>query len=379
MEISTSYDQSQTMTPETVLRCITDAQLLHVAEKWLTGKRLNREDGLVCLHTPDLLGLGSLAFLDRTARYGRNASFVANYHVNYTNICVNKCGFCAFHRDKNASDAYLLSPEELAEHVRSCPVPDLREVHLVGGCNPSLKFDYYRALVRAIKAVSPSIRLKAFTAVEIEHMARSAGLSTAEALRFLKEEGLDALPGGGAEIFAQRVRQVLCPLKIDADTWLAIHGEAHEAGLGSNATLLFGHIETREERIDHLLKLRDQQDKTGGFRAFIPLVFHSSNTKLHYLPRTDGVDILKTIATSRLVLDNIPHIKAYWVMLGPKLAGTALWFGADDLEGTLVAEKITHEAGGTTPAGMSRSELQDLIRDAGFEPVERDTFHKAVT
>jgi aminodeoxyfutalosine synthase len=364
--------------PARVLALIRDTRLARVAEQWLAGNRLNQEDGLACLQTTDLLGLGSLAFLDRTARYGSEASFIANYHINYTNICGNKCRFCAFYRDAGASDAYLLTPEQVADRVRNCPVQGLREVHLVGGCHPALDFDYYRALVRAIKGVSRDIRLKAFTAVEIEHMARKEGISVPEALTALKQDGLDALPGGGAEVFAPRVREALCPPKISGDSWLAVHGHAHGMGIGSNATLLFGHIETPEERVDHLLRLREQQDKTHGFRAFIPLVFHSPNTSLRHLGRSDGVDILKTVATSRLMLDNIPHIKAYWVMLGPKLAATALWFGADDLEGTLVDEKITHEAGGTTAAGMSRTELEDLIRDAGFVPVERDTFHGVV-
>jgi aminodeoxyfutalosine synthase len=248
----------------------------------------------------------------------------------------------------------------------------------VGAINPQPDFSYYVDLLHALKAVSPEIKLKAFTAVEIHHIAKKAGISWEECLIALRDAGLSALPGGGAEVFSERVREELFPSKIDADTWLAIHATAHRLGIGTNATLLFGHIETLPERVEHLLRLRKQQEETGGFRAFIPLVFHAPNTSLSHLPGPTGIDILKTIATSRLILDNFPHIKAYWIMLGLKLTQVALHFGADDLEGTIVQEKITHEAGADTAAGLSRTELEDLIADAGFLPVERDTFHHAV-
>lgn len=335
-------------------------------------------DGLTCLETNDLLGLGTLASAARRARYGDKAFYVVNHHLNYTNICINGCKFCAFHRTLGSSEGYVLSPEEAAEKIASAAVEGLREVHLVGAINPDLEFSYYLELLRALRAVSPNLRLKAFTAVEIDHISRKAGLSWTECLSALRDEGLSAMPGGGAEVFSQRVKDKLFPTKIGADTWLAVHGTAHRLGIGTNATLLFGHIETLEERVHHLLRLRDQQDETGGFRSFIPLVFHTANTSLAHLPGLTGVEILKTIATARLVLDNIPHIKAYWVMLGLKLAQTALHFGADDLEGTIVQEKITHQAGATTAAGLSRPELEDLILNAGFEPTERDTFHQRV-
>lgn len=363
---------------EATLERVTDSDLRRVGRKMFAGERLDRSDGLVCLETDDVPGLGSLALAAKRARYGDRVFYVVNHHLNYTNTCVNACRFCAFHRPPGAADAYVLSPNEAANRIASSGVADLKEIHLVGGVNPALNFEYYLDLLRALKAVSPDITIKAFTAVEIHQIAIQAKLPAPECLAALNEAGLSAMTGGGAEVFSERVRQELFPNKIGADDWLAIHGTAHRLGIGSNATLLFGHIETRSERMDHLLRLRDQQDETGGFRAFIPLVFHAPNTGLSHIPRVGGVEILKTVATARLVLDNFPHIKAYWIMLGLKLAQTALHFGADDLEGTIVQEKITHEAGATTAAGLSRQDLEDLIRSAGFVPTERNTFHQAV-
>ncbi len=303
---------------------------------------------------------------------------MANHHINYTNICVNGCKFCAFHRSQGSPEGYLLKPEEVAAQIHRSGVSGLREVHLVGAINPEPDFTYYLDLLRAIKTVGPDIRVKAFTAVEIDHISKRASLSWSDCLAALREAGLDALPGGGAEVFSERVRRELFPSKIDSDTWLAIHATAHRLGIGTNATLLFGHIETPVERIEHLLRLRAQQDETGGFRAFIPLVFHPGNTSLSDLPGPTGVETLKTIAAARLILSNIPHIKAYWVMLGLKLAQTALHFGADDLEGTIVAEKIAHQAGAETAVGLTREDLEQLILSAGLTPVERDTFHQTI-
>ena len=361
-----------------VLDRITDPVLLGVAQKFFAGERLDRADGLACLETPDLLGLGQLAYASRAVRFGRRASYVVNYHLNYTNICANACKFCAFHRTADSTDGYLLSPEEAAARIAAAAPMELKEVHLVGAINPEPDFPYYLDLLAAVKRAAPRAELKAFTAVEIDHIARRAGLSWEECLTKLKEAGLRALPGGGAEVFSERVRQMLFPSKISAGTWLAVHGTAHRLGIGTNATLLFGHLETPAETVEHLARLREQQDQTGGFRSFIPLVFHPRNTEIAHLPGPTGVEILKVIATSRLMLDNIPHIKAYWIMLGLKMAQTALHFGADDLEGTIVHEKITHEAGATTSVGLSRKDLEDLIVDAGFQPVERDTFHQTV-
>jgi aminodeoxyfutalosine synthase len=366
------------ISPNDILKRITDEALIEVGRKFFAGSQLDLADGLACLETPDLAGLGTLASAARRARFGDRAFYVVNHHINYTNICINGCKFCAFHRLQGSSEGYLLNPEEVAAQIRRSGALGLREVHLVGAINPEPDFSYYLDLLRAIKRVGPDIHVKAFTAVEIDHIAKRASLSWTDCLAALHEAGLDALPGGGAEVFSERVRRQLFPSKIGADTWLAIHGTAHRLGIGTNATLLFGHIETPEERIEHLLRLRAQQEETGGFRAFIPLVFHPGNTSLSDLPGPTGVETLKTIATARLILSNIPHLKAYWVMLGLKLAQTALHFGADDLEGTIVAEKIAHQAGAETAVGLTRQDLEQLILSAGLIPAERDTFHQAI-
>jgi aminodeoxyfutalosine synthase len=361
-----------------VLSRLIDPALDKVARKVFAGIRLDPADGLACLETTDLLGLGSLAFAVRTARFGNRAFYVVNHHLNYSNICENACAFCAFRRSQGAADGYLLTPEQAAARIAAAGM-DLKEVHVVGSVNPEPDFDYYVDLLKAVKKAAPRAHLKAFTAVEIHHIARRAGLSWEDCLLALKDAGLSAMTGGGAEVFSERLRQKLFPTKISADTWLAVHGTAHRLGIGSNATMLFGHLETNAERVEHLVRLRAQQDETNGFRAFIPLVFHPKNTQLEQLAGLTGVEILKVIATARLILDNIPHIKAYWVMLGLKMAQTALHFGADDFEGTIVNENISHEAGATTSKGLGLSEIEDLISGAGFEPTERDTFHQAVT
>lgn len=354
-----------------------DPALVRIAEKSAAGERLDLADGLACLQTSDLLGLGSSALAARRARYGNKAFYVINHHLNYTNICTNACRFCAFHRSPGSPEGYVLSPDEAAAKIAGAPL-ELKEIHLVGAVNPDLDFSYFLNLLKAVKSAAPRANLKAFTAVEIDYIARRGSISWEECLSALKEAGLSALTGGGAEVFSERVRAELFPTKISADTWLAVHDTAHRLGIGTNATLLFGHIETLTERVEHLLRLRDQQDRSGGFQAFIPLVFHPGNTRLAHLAGPTGVEILKLIATARLILDNIPHIKAYWVMLGTKTAQTALHFGADDFEGTIVQENITHEAGATTSTGLDRREIEQLIIDAGFKPVERDTFHRTV-
>jgi len=364
--------------PGAVLNRITHPALREVGHKFFSGDRLDLADGLTCLQTPDLLGLGSLASAAKLARHGNQVFYVINRHLNYTNICMNGCKFCAFHRSPGSPEGYLMSPDEAAEEVRVSFAEGLREVHLVGAINPDASFSYYLDLLKAIKSACPQVNLKAYTAVEVDRMAKLASLSWTDCLAALHEAGLDAMPGGGAEVFSDRIHEELFPSKIGADAWLGIHGEAHRLGIGTNATMLFGHVETLAERVEHLLRLRAQQDETGGFRAFIPLVFHPANTPLAHLPAPTGADVLRTVATARLVLDNIPHIKAYWVMLGLKLAQTALHFGADDLEGTIIKEKIAHQAGAKTAVGLSRDELEHLIVEAGFTPVERDTFHQSV-
>lgn len=355
---------------------IIDPAIRRIGEKLLNGERLDQKDGVACLNTGDLTDLGQLAFGVRRAMHDKRAFFIANHHLNYTNVCQNRCSFCAFHRRPDMPDSYTLTPEVAARRIAESPVTDLNEVHLVGGCHPELEIDYYVDLLQALSQARPGVKLKAFTAVEIDHISRKTGISNEECLSRLKEAGLAAMPGGGAEVFSERIRNSLFPRKIGGDRWLAIHGNAHELGISTNATLLFGHIETPEERVEHLIKLRAQQDRTGGFQAFIALPFHPENTPLRDLPGPTGVDILKTISTARLILDNFRHIKAYWVMLGEKLTQTALYFGADDLEGTIVHERIAHQAGAQTEAGLTLNRLIGLIEEAGFEPVQRDTFHQ---
>lgn len=355
-----------------------DPQLERVARKLEQGGRLNFQDGLACLGTSSLTALGRLALEKRKEIHGTKATFIRNLHLNYTNVCENRCTFCAFHRAVDAPEAFLMDPQEAKERVFASPVKPLREVHIVGGCHPGLDLHYYLELLRSLKKAAPGVALKAFTAVEVDHMAIKAGISARECLVQLKEAGLDAMPGGGAEVFSSRLRGLLFPRKTDAQRWLEIHGKAHSLGIPTNATLLFGHLETPEERVQHLLKLRDQQDRTGGFQAFIPLPFQAKNTPLSRLKRPTGVEILKLIATARLILDNFPSIKAYWVMLGTRLAQVALHFGADDLEGTIVNEQIAHEAGAETARGLTVEQLRALIEEAGFQPVERDSFHRPV-
>ncbi len=355
-----------------------DPALLRVRTKILEGERLGKAEALACLKTHDLLGLGRLASAIRFAHYGKNTSYVINHHINYTNVCTNGCKFCAFYRAPGGKGAYTMSKEEVAESIQSVSLPGLQEIHVVGGCNPDLDLDYYLGILRAIRSVDKDIKIKAFTAVEIDQMAKKEGLESIEVLKILKKAGLCAMPGGGAEVFSDRLHNLLFPRKADASTWLRIHGEAHGLGLKTNATMLMGHLETLEERAEHLMMLRGQQDKSGGFQAFILLPFHPENTPLAHLRGPSGPDILKTLATARLVLDNIPHIKAYWVMLGTKMAEIALNFGADDFEGTIVNEHIAHEAGAKTAKGLTEDELVSLIREAGFMPVRRDTFHNII-
>ena len=367
-----------TFLSDSILERITDPAIRTVGEKLINDERLTPKDGLACFNTQDIIGLGQVASAVKRSRYGDKAFFISNHHLNYTNVCENKCRFCAFHRAPDSKDAHTYTPEEAAQNIAQSPVVDLREIHIVGGCHPDLDLDYYMDLLKALIRAQSSLKLKAFTAVEIDHMASKAGISSLDCLKRLKDAGLSAMPGGGAEVFSERVREALFPNKINADRWLEIHGEAHSLGIGTNATLLFGHLETVEERVTHLFRLREQQDLSEGFKAFIALPFHPENTPLAHLPGPTGVDILKTIATARLILDNFAHIKAYWVMLGLKLTQTALHFGADDLEGTIVKERIAHQAGAATSPGLTRKRLVEMIEEAGLAPEQRDTFHRPI-
>jgi aminodeoxyfutalosine synthase len=311
--------------------------------------------------------------------HGDKAYFNVNRHINPTNVCVAACRLCAFGRKKDAPGAYTMALEEAFETAASGYTEAVTEFHIVGGLHPDLPFQYFLDLISGLKERFPAVHLKAFTMVEVAYLSKRAKLSTRQTLEKLKEAGVDSLPGGGAEIFADRIRHIICDHKIDGAQWLETAKLAHQIGLKSNATMLYGHVENDEDRVDHLLKLRELQDQTGGFQTFIPLAFHPDNTLLQHLPKTTGMLDIKQIAVSRLVLDNFPHIKSYWQMMTPKIAQISLRFGADDMDGTVIEEKIYHDAGATTPQGMRRQELERLIREAGREPIERDTLYRPVT
>jgi len=357
---------------------ITDSRLRPIAEKVLAGERLDAADGILLYRSPDLLAVGWLANHVREARHGDVCYFNVNRHINPTNICVAHCKLCAFGRDANVPGAYNFALEEIWQRAEEGVRAGATEFHMVGGLHPDLPFEYFLDMIRGLKRRCPTVHLKAFTMVEVGYFSRIAKLSIRDTLLALKEAGVDSLPGGGAEIFNPRVRRVICDHKTSGRQWLEIARTAHEIGLRSNATMLYGHIENEEERVEHLLLLRELQDDTHGFQTFIPLAFHPENTALAHLPKPTGFDDLRNIAASRLLLDNFDHIKAYWVMLTPRIAQIALRFGADDIDGTIVEEKIYHDAGATTEQFTPRSELERLIRAAGRVPVERDTLYRPV-
>jgi aminodeoxyfutalosine synthase len=357
---------------------IEDQRLEPIAAKVLAGERLTADDGLALYRSPDLLALGWLANFVREKRHGNVCYFNVNRHINPTNVCVAHCRLCAFGRSPDAPGAYTYALEEIFQRAAQGVAEGATEFHIVGGLHPDLPFNYFLDLIRGLKERFPHIHLKAFTMVEVGYFARITKLSIRETLERLKQAGVDSLPGGGAEIFNPRVRKVICDHKVSGRMWLEIARTAHRLGLRSNATMLYGHIETEEERVEHLLLLRELQDETRGFVAFIPLAFHPENTALAHLPKTTGFDDLKNIAVARLLLDNFDHIKAYWIMLTPKVAQIALRFGANDLDGTVIEEKIYHDAGATTPQQMTRQDLERLIRTAGRVPIERDTLYRPV-
>ena len=355
-----------------------DQGLYQIYEKIQSQTRLSFEDGLRLFKTHDLLGLGKLASLVKERLHGQKVYYVFNQHVNYSNVCVNLCKFCAFGRPKGHPEAYELSLEEILAKLKGNQ-DRIREIHIVGGLHPDLPYDYYLELVRTVKAHFPAAQIKAFTCVEIDHLAKIAGKSVEEVLKDLKQAGLSCLPGGGAEVFSERIRKRLCPEKISGERWLEITRTAHRLGIPSNATMLYGHLETHEERLEHLLALRKLQDETGGFLCFIPLPFLPEKSYLRKeVAPTTGFEDLKMIAVSRLMLDHIPHIKAYWIFLGLKLSQVALHFGADDLHGTVYEEKISEFSGRGGEKALSRAEIERVIREAGFEPVERDALYRPV-
>ena len=355
-----------------------DSRLYTIRGKVTARERLSPEDALTLYRTSDILAVGWLANQVRERMHGNNTYFNVNRHINPTNVCVAACRLCAFGRKKDSPGAYTMALEEAWQTAASGYSEAVTEFHIVGGLHPDLPFEYFLDLVRGLKERFPQVHIKAFTMVEVAYLAKRAKLSILDTLKQLKAAGVDSLPGGGAEIFADRIRHIICDHKIDGDQWLETARLAHQLGLRSNATMLYGHIESDEDRVDHLLKLRALQDETGGFQTFIPLAFHPANTPLQHLPTTTGLNDIRQVAVSRLVLDNFAHIKAYWQMLSPKIAQIALRFGADDLDGTVIEEKIYHDAGATTPQGLRRQELVRLIREAGRDPIERDTLYRPV-
>jgi aminodeoxyfutalosine synthase len=354
-----------------------DTALERIREKVLAGTRLTPDDGLALYRTHDLLGLGWLANHVREKRHGDAAFFVWNTHINHTNVCVATCDFCAFAAKGGEPRAYTMALDEVIRSVAELP-RQVREVHIVGGLHPELPWSYFIDMMHGIKGVRPDIHVKAFTAVEVFFFHRLYRMPIEQVLAELKEAGLDSMPGGGAEIFAKETRSRIIKGKADAAQWLEVMRTAHRLGIPSNATMLYGHVESLEDRVDHLLRLRDLQDETGGFVTFIPLAFQPWEAPAMNRPETTGFDDLKAIAVARLLLDNIPHVKSYWIMITPRLAQVGLSFGADDIDGTVTEEKIAHDAGASTPQVMSVHELVRLIREAGRRPVERDTIFNVV-
>ena len=354
------------------------AGLGDILEKVQDGKRLSIEDGIRLYQSADLLAIGYLANIVRERKNSNKAYFIYNQHINYSNICTNLCKFCAFGKDKDSELAYEMSVDDVREKVRERISEPITEIHMVGGIHPDLPYSYYTDLLKAIKEVRPDVHIQAFTCVEIAHLAEISGLGIKGVLEDLRKAGLGSIPGGGAEVFSPRIRELTCEKKLSGSGWLEVAKSAHKVGLHTNATMLYGHIETIAERLEHLDMLRQAQDETGGFLAFIPLAFHPKNTELANLSRTSGVDDLKNIAVARCFLDNFPHIKAYWVMIGQKLSQVALSFGADDVDGTVKEEIITHMAGAETEQAMTREQLLRLIREAGRIPIERDTLYNVI-
>ncbi|HXW05159.1 MAG TPA: aminofutalosine synthase MqnE [Vicinamibacterales bacterium] len=354
--------------------------LSSIARKLEAGERLDAADGHQLFECPDLLALGWLANREREKRHGARTYYNFNIRLEATNVCVASCLFCSFARLRPGdAGSYTMSLEQAWEKLRQRAHQPLTEVHVVNGLHPDLPFDYYTDLLKGFKRIRPGIHLKCFTAVEIAFFADLYGMTDEQVLRELQIAGLDSLPGGGAEIFAERVRRKICHDKCGADRYLDIHAIAHRLGMRSNITMLYGHIETAAERVDHMLRTRALQDRTGGLQAFIPLAFHPDNNQMRKLPAPGGADTLRVHAVARLMLDNIAHVKAFWIATGLEVAQIALWFGVDDLDGTVQEERIYHMAGARTPEAMTTSAIRRLIRAAGREPVERDTLYNVIT
>jgi aminodeoxyfutalosine synthase len=355
-----------------------DRRLEPIREKVEAVERLSYEDTLTLYRSNDVLGLGYMANMVRERKHGDVTYFNVNRHINPTDVCVASCRLCAFGKQKRDPNSYTMSLEQVWETAGIGWTEAITEFHIVGGLHPELSLDWFCQMLRGLKERYPTVHLKAFTMVEIGYFARREKIGIREVLERLRAAGMDSCPGGGAEVFSERVRRIICDHKLTGDEWLEAARTAHELGLRSNCTMLYGHIENEEDRADHLIRLRALQDDTNGFVTFIPLAFHPDNTALSHIPKTSGFDDLKMIAVARLVLDNIPHIKAYWVMMTPGIAQVALRFGADDIDGTVVEEKIYHDAGSTVTQSLRRGELLRLIKLAGRTPVERDTLYRPV-
>jgi aminodeoxyfutalosine synthase len=351
-------------------------RLADIEAKVETGERLSFEDGVRLFRTDDLFALGRLANRVREAKNGNRAYYVRNLHLNYTNVCAFDCSFCSFYRKEGAEGAWEMDLDTIFGYAAKARFEKLNELHIVGGVHPKLPFAYYLEMLRGLKERYPELHLKGFTATEIDHFTKISRKSAGQVLAELREAGLDSLPGGGAEIFAERVWNRICSGKARPERWLDIHRTWHRMGGRSTSTLLYGHIETDEERVDHMLRLRELQDETGGFTAFIPLAFQVENNGLKGIPKPTAQTDLKVHAVARLLLDNVDHIKAYWVMTGLKMAQILLAYGADDIDGTIVEERIVHMAGAESPLGVAEEELRALIREAGREPVRRDTLYR---
>jgi len=355
------------------------AGLADIADKLEAGARLTSADGVRLFEAPDLLAVGWLANREREKRHGARTYYNHNIKLEATNVCVASCLFCSFARLKPGdAGAYTMSLEQVWDKLRQRAAEPITEIHLVNGLHPDLPFAYYTDLLRGLKRIRPGIHLKCFTAVEIAFFADLFGMTDEQVLRELMAAGLGSLPGGGAEIFADRIRRKIAHDKCGADRYLAIHRTAHRLGLRTNVTMLYGHIETTAERVDHLLRTRALQDETGGVQAFIPLAFHPDHNQMRKLPPPSATDTLRVHAVARLLLDNLPHVKAFWIASGVEVAQTALWFGADDLDGTVQEERIYHMAGARTPEAMTPRQIERLIRAAGRQPVQRDTLYNVV-
>lgn len=354
-----------------------EPSLERIRDKVSAGARVSEEDALALFRARDIHAVGEMADLANRRVNGDRVYFIVNRHINPTNICVNRCKFCAFGKGKEEPLAYTMTMDEILVRAEEARSQNATELHIVGGLHPDLPFDFYLRMLRTLRERFPEMHIQAFTAVEIDYFSRITGLPLAEVIRLMKEAGLGSLPGGGAEIFDPEVRNRICPEKITGDRWLEVMEEVHAAGLRSNATMLYGHVETLESRVDHMRRLRELQDRTGGFQSFIPLAFHPKNTEIAKGYTTGLADLL-SLAVGRIYLDNFRHVKSFWIMVGPRIAQISLHFGVDDIDGTVVEEKITHAAGAQAGMAMTVAELVTMIRQAGKIPVERDTLYNVV-